>query len=298
MSITGFKKFLREANLLTIDSKEKLINYNLEFPFRMNVTGKRRLSSKPAFDRNTQKELFSTFQGNNFGETFRKKSSMKNNNNNNNIDDNNNILLDKIKEKTLSFDFVNLLFSKFSSEIIIKKENDNYKKCKIHGVKNVKDPNIQSNKRINFKSFVKLLICISNKIFNKEFSSTISSAGKKNFGEIFNNEDNNIDNNSNSNSFKDKNNNINIVEISKLLSVDIQEMQSYLENFILNYLNSLYFDAKNFFENEANDLEIFEKIANNENIEDFVFKIKPVFLQIFKFYTDGNECMYFEEFNR
>ena len=139
------------------------------------------------------------------------------------------------------------------------------------------------------------MICISNKIFNPEFSAKNSEIFEEKDGNNYN-----FSNNFNTNKEKiDKNADKN-VEISKLLSVDIEDMQIYLENFILNYLNNLYFDAKNFNENEgmAKDLQIFEEISNDENVEIFLLKIKPVFLRIFNFYTDSNECMYFEEFNK
>jgi len=198
----------------------------------------------------------------------------------------NNILEEKLREKSLSFNFVNLLFSKFSSEIIIRKEYDKYKKCKIQPVKAIKDINIQSNKRINFKAFIKLLICISNKIFNPEFSRNESNFEKKsNFDSKF--------------SYKEsKKQKEELIDIEKLLSTDMNEMQSYLENFILNYLSPIYCDIQNFFEKESLDIMVFEKITEDENAENFLFRIKPIFQGIFNFYTDGNEIMYYEDFSK
>ena len=198
----------------------------------------------------------------------------------------NNIFEEKLKEKTLCFNFINLLFSKFSSEIIFRKENDKYKKCKIQPVKIVKDTNIQSNRRINFKAFIKLLICISNKIFNPEFSKdTIASERAVYIDSHFSSKE--------SKKHKEE-----FTNIEKLIATDMNEMQNYLENFILNYLSPIYCEIQNFFEKESLDIMIFEKITEVSNTENFLFKIKAILYGIFKFYTDGNERMYFEEFTR
>ncbi len=186
------------------------------------------------------------------------------------------------------------MFSKFSSEIIFRKENDNYKKCKIHSVKTIKDTNIQSNKRINFKAFIKLLISISNKIFNTKIS---------------NKSNNNFNNNEKGAVYLDShystaNNNFNkkqkeeFINIEKLLETEMGVMQNYLENFILNYLSPIYLQIQNFFEKEALDIMIFERINDDVNAENFLFRIKPIFQGIFRFYTDKNDFMYFEEFYR
>lgn len=203
---------------------------------------------------------------------------------------------DRLKETALCFNFINLLFSKFSSEIIFRKENDNYKKCKIQPVKSVKDTNIQSNKRINFKAFIKLLICISNKIFNPEFSNK-ANKNNLNYNEkaaAYLDANFSTPNNLNFNSSKKQKEEF--VNIEKLLETDMAEMQHYLENFILNYLSPIYLGIQNFFEREALDILVFEKINEDSNAENFLFRIKPIFQGMFKFYTNGNEFMYFEEF--
>ncbi len=187
------------------------------------------------------------------------------------------------------------MFSKFSSEIIIRRENDNYKKCKIQPVKSIKDTNIQSNKRINFKAFIKLLICISNKIFNPEFSN------KSNINNFNKNEKDAaayLDSNYSAANNSIKRQKEEFINIEKLLETEMEVMQHYLENFILNYLSPIYLQIQNFFEKEALDIMIFEKINEDVNAENFLFKIKPVFQGIFKFYTDKNEFMCFEEFYR
>lgn len=194
----------------------------------------------------------------------------------------NNLLEEKFKETRLCFNFINLLFSKFSSEIIFRKENDGFKKCKIQPVKAIKDTNIQSNKRINFKAFLKLLICISNKIFNPEFAI------------MSNNKESNIDSHIFTNISKKQSEEF--INIEKLLDTKMADMQNYFENFILNYLSPIYCEIQNFFEKEALDIMIFERINEDSNAENFLFRIKPVFQGIYKFYTDGNEFMYFENF--
>jgi len=176
------------------------------------------------------------------------------------------------------------LFSKFSSEIILRKEDDKYRKCKIQPVKTVKDNNIQSNKRINFKSFIKLLICVSNKIFNPEFSTKSNLSEKALY----------LDSHYSGKDFKKQKEEI--INIDSLLATDMNELQNYLENFILNYLSSIYCEIQNFFEKESLDIMIFEKINENANAENFLFKIKPIFHGIFKFYTDGGDWMFFGDF--
>lgn len=200
-----------------------------------------------------------------------------------------NFFEEKIKEKTLCFNFINLLFSKFSSEIIVRRQNDKYKKCKIQPIKTLKDPNIQSNKRINFKAFIKLLICISNKIFNPEFNKP--NINTKYLEKFLNVENSNI--------AKDiKREKEDFIDIEKLLEIGMGQMQNYLENFILTYLTPVYSEIQDFFEKESLDILVFEKINKDSNAENFLLKTQHIFLGIFKFYSAGDDILYFEDFAR
>ena len=131
---------------------------------------------------------------------------------------------------------------------------------------------------------MKLLICISNKIFNPEFSNKSNNIEKASY----------LDSHFPPNTFKKEKEEF--INIEKLLETEMAHMQNYLEKFILNYLSPIYCEIQNFFEKESLDIIVFERINEDAYAQNFLFKIKPIFQGIYKFYIDGNELMYFEEF--
>ena len=143
----------------------------------------------------------------------------------------------------LSFTTINSLFSKFSSI----PTNRNNKSV---------------NKKINFISFVNIILILSNKIFNPIFSNI---------------------------SFDDK-----VFSYEEIINSKI--LIKYVNNFIVNYLNPLY---QNIFPNLEEDnftIENLMAILQNEKIKYIVNKINPLFIRILKHYTDNKEFIEYSHY--
>jgi hypothetical protein len=181
-----------------------------------------------------------------------------------------NYLNDKLKSNLFSLNTLNLLFSKFSNETLTPEKRDSNLNINVFK-KNIGRSQSglakESNKKLNFKSFIKILLCISNKIFNNKFNTVIIESQK----------DFNLD---------------------KLLCSDSKHMQQYLEMFVCNYIKPCYNDIKTFIEKESYDLMLLENILNDTNIDLFFSKIKPSLYRIFLIYTDGRETIYLDEFSK
>lgn len=143
----------------------------------------------------------------------------------------------------LSFTTINSLFSKFSSI----PTNRNNKSV---------------NKKINFVSFVNIILILSNKIFNPKFSNI---------------------------SFDDK-----VFSYEEIINSKI--LIKYVNNFIVNYLNPLY---QNIFPNLEEDnftIENLMAILQNEKIKYIVNKINPLFIRILKHYTDNKKFIEYSHY--
>jgi hypothetical protein len=166
---------------------------------------------------------------------------------------NKNQLSEQIKNNVITYNQINLLFSKFSSETD-KSINDNlnskknyiffqtsYSKFKTSSNSINKDPTKGfSNKKICFNGFMKILICISNKLFSPELKENLSKNGKSS--------------------------KVNPVNIDNLLDIEPHHIYIYLENFISLYLVPIYTEVKTVFENEFNNFKLLDQIINDENI--------------------------------
>ena len=179
-----------------------------------------------------------------------------------------------LNEKRFSLNQLNILFSKFSSEIPIQniKSNNKFQK-------NTVATNI-TNYRICFKEFLKLLICISNKIFNPllnmEGSSKIlnqSRMSKKTYD--FN------------------------VCIERMLELEKRDIHKFLDNFIELNLTPLYPIIKSYLEKEVHYADIFKRIFNeSENIEIFLGEMKPILHKIYLLYSSDQINLTFEQFSK
>jgi len=158
---------------------------------------------------------------------------------------------DKEINNQLTFNTLNLLFSKFSSETFTIKPQSNIS----HHQK-------ESNKKINFNSFLKILLCLSNKIFNDKFKTE---------------------------PLKKWNSDI-------LLSTDSKDLQNYFGIFIENYVRPCFNDIKPFLEREVYNLSLLDKIFKDSNINDFCIKINPCMNKIFLLYSDGKSNLHLAEF--
>jgi hypothetical protein len=178
------------------------------------------------------------------------------------------------RRNVLSYETINLLFSKFSSENdpyvndkLNSKENYLFYKSSYYNFKTNKHSYSKdqtrsfSNKRVSFMGFMKILVCISNKLFNPLHKE-----------EPFGN--------------KKKLVKIAPINIELLLNVEPHNMYAFLENFISLYFVPIYTDIKAVFEGEFNDFKILHEIINDEVIvtlilkEDYVrHKIQPSFEQ-------------------
>jgi hypothetical protein len=179
-----------------------------------------------------------------------------------------NYLNDKLKSNLFSLNTLNLIFSKFSNETQapVKRDanlNINIFKKTSTGVYASKE----SNKKINFKSFIKILLLISNKLFNPIYKP-IQIDLQKDFN------------------------------LDKLLLADSKQMMHYLELLVDNYLKPCYNNIKTFIEKESYDLMLLETILNDQNVDIFFTKMKPSLRKIFFIYTDSREEIYLDEFSR
>ena len=211
LNLNGFTRLLKDCGLLCIEDLEREESLNYNFPF--NVCIKNKITRNNSVSTSTRNEF-----------------------------------KEKIRSSLFSFNTVNLIFSKFSSEI-----------------HNSKGKN--ANKKLNFLSFIKLLMGLSNKLFNPSFNQI------------------NID------QMKDFN-------IDLLLNTEMTKLQKYFENFILNYLQSVYAEIKSFIEKELDGIQLLEKVLSDERVDLFFLKLRPSLEKIFKHFSDGRERISFEEFSK
>jgi len=197
-----------------------------------------------------------------------------------------------LNEKKFSLPQLNIIFSKFSSELANSSNSSNYNSNQITEnklkFKKTNDPTPKSsnisNCRICFKDFLKTLICISNKIFNPKLNIENTTTNYNNVQpkSVFTNYSNNFSNLSkskklNSNKTYDFN-----TSIEKLMDIDTEELQSYLENFIHLYIAPIYKNVVTFLDKEVKDMQILKKIfSESEKIELLLLSMKPVLFKLF-----------------
>jgi hypothetical protein len=155
---------------------------------------------------------------------------------------------------------LNLLFSKYTNE-------SSAVNSKLHVNKNKSTSKDFPGKKINFSSFIKILLCIANKLFNSKFNTVCIEAQR----------DFNLD---------------------KLIQSysDSKQMQEYLDMFICNYIKPCYNEIRTFLERESYDLMLLDKILHDGNVDSFFAKMRPVLYKIFLLYTDGKDYIDLEEF--
>jgi hypothetical protein len=171
------------------------------------------------------------------------------------------LLTDKIKNNLFSFNTINLLFSKFSSETYMPVQKTDLYLFTYKSSQKIKE----SNKKINFNCFLKILICISNKLFNPKYNSA------------------------NFESLKDCN-------LDILLNGDSKTLQQYFELFIGNYIRPCYNEIKPFIEKESYDLLLLDKVLKDNYINEFFQNINLVLYKMFKVYTEQKDKMCLNEF--
>jgi len=177
----------------------------------------------------------------------------------------NNPLSEKNKSNFLSYNQINLLFSKFSSEndntindSLNNKQNylyytSNFYKFKTSKHSLAQDQNkVFSNKKLSFNGFMKILVCISNRIFNPALKGDVNNCTSKLI-------------------------NIKPINIDLLLSIEPHDMYNYLENLISLYFVPIYTEVKSIFENEFSDFQLLHDIINDELIV-IIHKLKIDFV--------------------
>jgi len=191
--------------------------------------------------------------------------------------------------KSLGFSNINALFSKFSSEYDTKLDESvtknlnnklnyvyyttSFNKFKIKEADQDKTK-VFSNKKINFNEFMKILICISHKIYGKSattpllnYNSQSQSPGK----------------------FKPK-------PTEDFTFVDPKKVTLYLEKFINDYLLEIYSQIEFIFESEEQDFVLLQELYTNEHIQYMVNRFRHVFEKIYEMYTTSKGYMFFQEF--
>lgn len=153
-------------------------------------------------------------------------------------------IYNKLKANLLSFPSINFLFSKFSSNKLDGKTSNS------------------SNKKLNFENFLKIILCLSNKIYNPQYNNI--SYDNKSFT---------------------------IENLSK------QEFPiKYVYGFIENYLSPLYTDIKNFIEEESFSYENLEVIFSPVAVKKFISNITNGLVSILKLYTEGKDTITYTEY--
>ena len=149
----------------------------------------------------------------------------------------------KMKANLLSFANINVFFSKYSSI----KPNER---------------NSSSNKKINFESFLKIILCLSNKLYNPQYNS--------------------------------------ISYDNKSFSIDYLTQDEfpikYAFCFIENYISPLYTDLKNFIEEESFSYENLTVLFSSSPLNKFVRDIVPCLINILKVYTDGKNMITYNQY--
>ena len=154
----------------------------------------------------------------------------------------------------------------------------------------------RSNNRICFKEFFKLIICVSNKIFNPILHMNNSSL-------------NHLNNTQSAKSIKSFNPNSALnstkktydsnICIEKMLEIETKDIHKYLDNFIELNLSPIYPHIKSYLEKEIQDTEVFKRIfSESENIEIFLEEIKPILYRIYILYSLDKINLTYEEFVR
>jgi hypothetical protein len=159
--------------------------------------------------------------------------------------------------KSLGFSNINALFSKFSSEYdskldesVTKNLNNklnyvyyttSFNKFKIKEADQDKTK-VFSNKKINFNEFMKILICISHKIYGKSATAPLLNCNSQSPGK-----------------FKPK-------QTEDLTFVDSKKVTLYLEKFINDYLLDIYSQIEFIFESEEQDFILLQELYTNEHI--------------------------------
>lgn len=150
----------------------------------------------------------------------------------------------KLKANLLTFPSINFYFSKFSSNKLgIKTSNS-------------------SNKKLNFENFLKIILCLSNKIYNPQYNNI--SYDNKSF------------------------------TIENLFQQECPIKYAY--GFIENYLSPLYTDIKNFIEEESFSYENLEVIFSADPVKKFISNITNGLVSILKLYTDGRNTITYNEY--
>jgi hypothetical protein len=167
-------------------------------------------------------------------------------------------LNEKLKSNLFSMNTLNLLFSKYTNE-------SSAVNNKL--IKNITSSKDFPGKKINFSSFIKILLCIANKLFNGKFN-TVSIEAQRDFN------------------------------LDKLIQSysDSKQMQEYLDMFICNYIKPCYNEIRTFLERESYDLFLLDKILHDSNVDTFFAKMRPVLYRIFLLYTDGKDKIDLEGF--
>ena len=156
----------------------------------------------------------------------------------------------------ISYNELNLLFSKFSCEI---ENNDEhpyknkinylfYKKnlssIKTNTSQHFEKLKANTNKRINFQEFLKILICLSNKLFNPSNKQLFNSTNSLNFSQTF--------------------------KLNSLLEIDSMLLHDYLEKFIIQYIFPIYNNIKFNIENQEEEIKMLKKSYIDTNFVSIV----------------------------
>ena len=156
-------------------------------------------------------------------------------------------ILQKKRANLLNFSSINLIFSKFSS---------------ISSGLFSKEKGKTGNKRINFLSFVYIILILSNKIFNPKF--------------------NNI-------SFDDK-----LFSYDNLTNTKFPIKYGY--NFIAIYFNPIYENILPIIEEGNFNLKNLKILLENERLNLISYKIIPLFVSILKCYNDNNNYIEYSQY--
>ena len=209
MNFSSFARLMSDCGILEKIDRERTMNFDLGFNLRVSSYDKNRMNSSKA----------------------------------------------KSSKKCFGFSKINAIFSKFSSEYDIKLDesvtknlnnklnytyfNTNFNQFKINKVEKEKTK-VFSNKKINFHEFLKILMCISNKLYDEclPFPSISSNRSLK----------------------------ISLNKSNDLFYVDPKKVTIYLEKFINEYIISIYKEIVLIFENEEQDFLLLNELISDNYI--------------------------------
>jgi len=190
---------------------------------------------------------------------------------------------------------LNSIFSKFSSEVPLEQSNMNKNKLMFKKVITVFSS--MSNRRINFKEFIKILLCLSYSLLNSSNKSNNSVSERENTHNSQNSNNENKANQTNKSKLNKNQYTKLFLNIHELYLQDISLLQGIIENFINTYVKPIHNSIKAYLEKYLYDTRINDKILEeSNNIEEILKKMRPIIKKIFYSYSIDRINLNFDQF--